>query len=137
MQKADGKATDHQQSSIGLAERMLQRAIADMAPVEEQVLHSIVAATDRRIGYEAVQANLFMLALYRDEGVGDFVSEELGNAFHHIVRAGQIKQLARTALQGHVHLWIGQGNARKRLGNMAGFCLRGSQEFAAHGRVEE
>ena len=46
----DREAADHEETSVRLAQRVLQRAVADRPSVEEKVLHPVVAAALARMG---------------------------------------------------------------------------------------
>jgi hypothetical protein len=62
-QEGDRVATRKQQSSIGLAQRVLQRAVADVPAVEKQILHPRVRAAVAGVGHEAPQVDARLAAL--------------------------------------------------------------------------
>ena len=70
MEEANRKPPGQQQSAIGFAQGVLQRAIANESAVEKQVLHPIVGPIVRRVGDMAKQPHVAVLALDGDEGRG-------------------------------------------------------------------
>ena len=65
---------------------MLQGPVADVAPVEKQILHAVVAARDARIGDIAPHLDLLILMLDRDQCVGDFISKKCADPLRPSVR---------------------------------------------------
>ena len=61
-EESDRRAAGQQQAAVGFAQRMLQRAIADVPAVQEQVLHAVVAPAVVRIRHVSGQADLAVVA---------------------------------------------------------------------------
>jgi len=138
-QERDRVAPGHQQPAIGLAQGVLQRAVANETTVEQQILHPVVRPTVGRVGHVAGQSNVAILrgAFDRDQAVGQIAAEELRDPFDPAVRDGQIEYLTVVVAQSEMDLRRGQGDSRKRLTDVAELRLRGPQKLPPHGRVVE
>ncbi len=136
-QEHDRVTPGHQQSAISLAERVLQRSITDIPSIEEQVLHPVVAAADRRVDHITRQLHVTVVAGNGNERLADLGPVKRGDPLVPALGRGQIVQRVGAVCQRHVDLRIGQGDAGERFDNVAPFGLRRAQKFSAHGRVIE
>ena len=78
-QEGDGIAAHHQQPAIRLAEGMLERPVADVPAVQEEILHSVVAAALAGMGDIARKLDFALAALDPNQIVGQFPAEQRGN----------------------------------------------------------
>ena len=136
-QEGDGKAAGHQQAAIGLAEGVLQRSVADVAAIEQQVLHAVVAAAVAGMAHVAGQPDRAAGAFDPDQGPRRLLAEQPADPLQPALRAGQLQQRPLLVAQGEVHLGQGQGDAREGLAHVAQLGLRRAEELAADRRVEE
>jgi len=116
---------------------VLERSVANAAAVEQQVLHPVIGPTVAGIGNIAFHSHLAVAALNGDQVFGQVTGKQSGNAIAPIGNGGQIVQYAVIVTQRKVDLWKGQGNAGKRLGDVAHLGRRSAQELAPHRRVVE
>ena len=65
---------------------MLQGPIADVATVEKQILHAVVAARDARIGDITPYLDLLILMLDRDQSIGNLISKKCADSLRPSVR---------------------------------------------------
>ncbi len=135
--KAHRKAAYHQQPAIGFAEGMLQGTIADKTTIEEQVLHAIIAAADCRVAGETGDANLAIIALQRNQRIGNLPSKKRGDPIGPAFRWWQIMQDLVARAEDHVNVRIGQRQAGESFGDVTPFGLRGAQKLATHGSVKK
>ncbi len=130
-------AADHQQPAVGFTKGVLQRAIADVASVEKQVLHAGVAAADRRVTDVTLNADLRIIAVDGDQGFGDFAAEERFDPVAPTMGDRQIVQRLVVVDQHEVDVRVGQRDPREGFDDVALFRLGGFQEAMANGRVEK
>ncbi len=136
-QKADWLPTREQEAAIRLAQRVLQRAVADRPAVEEQVLHPTRGAAVHRIGDVTGERDAVRLAGDFDQVVGDFLAEEGGNALPHVVHGRQVVYQPAIVREREVDVRMGERQASQRFGRVAHFGLRRAEEFVPHRGVEE
>ena len=136
-EEGDGKAADHQEAAIGLAQRMLQGPVADVPPVEKEILHPVMAAALAGMGHVAGQLHLVLDALDPNQVVGQLAAEALRDPLQPAVVGGQLENLLLVVPQGEMHLRHRQGNANERLGDVAELRHARAQKLPPHGRVEE
>ena len=135
--KGDRRAAGQQQTAIGFAQRMLQRTVADVPAVQEQVLHAVVGPAVVRIRHVSGQADLAVVAGHRNQRLADLAAEERQDAFPPAVHRRQIVDRTLVVLQREMDLRMHQGDADKRFRDVPHFGLGGAEELAPHGRVEK
>ena len=135
--KSDRGTAGQQQAAIGFAQRMLQRPVADVPAVQEQVLHAVVGPAVVRIRHVSGQADLAVVAGHRNQGLADLAAEERQDAFPPAVHRRQIVDRTVVVLQREMDLRMDQGNADKRFRDVSHFGLGGAEELAPHRRIEK
>ena len=116
---------------------MLQRAVADCAAVEEQVLHPPRRAAVHGIGDEAGERHAVAFAFDVDQVVGDVLAEEGGHALADVVDRRQVVHQPRVVREREVDVRMGEREPREGFGGVAHFGLGGAEELVPHRRVEE
>ena len=89
-QEANRLPAGEQQPAIRLAQRVLQRAVANRPAVEKQVLHPAGRPAVHRIGDEAAERHAVALAVDLDQIVGQLVAEKGGDAVADARRRRQV-----------------------------------------------
>ena len=110
-QEGDRLAADHHQPAIGLAQGVLQRPVADVPPVEKEILHPVVAAALAGMGRVAGERHLVLDALDPDQALGQFAAEEQRDPLQPAVAGGQLEDRLVVVPQREMDLRRGQGDA--------------------------
>ena len=118
---------------------MLQRPVADVPAVEEQVLHPVVAAALARMGRRSPTAAPSPSSLSTQIRFVGQISRPKNSAIRSRQSlAGGSSNTGRSLCRRVKWIrGIGQGDPRERLADVAQLGLRGAQELAPHRRVEE
>ena len=117
---------------------MLQRAIADVALIEKQILHSIVGPVDGGIDDESVDAMVTTSLLDGDQCRRRFPVRKNPQSVHSSCSVGwQIVLDFAVVHERQVDLRIGQRDAGEGFDDVTAFGLRCPQEFASYGSIEK
>ncbi len=134
-QKRDRIAPREQQPAIGLAQGVLQRAIANRAAVEKQILQAGVGPAVVGGGDKPFQPHPVVLAGNRDQVGRQVMAEKRRDPAPPIAAGRQIVERTRVVLKRAMHVRVGQRQPREGLAHVPHFGLRGAHEFAPHRRV--
>ena len=124
-----------QHVAIGLAQRMLQHAVADVAAVDEQVLPAALRGKRRPHG-EAREPDARGLGVDRRRMHDKIVTQQLLDA-HAPARRDEPMHDARVVREREAGRRMGERDAAERLLAMRPFGRLGAQELAPGRRVEE
>ncbi len=136
-QETDRLSADHQQPAVCLAQGVLQRSVADVSTVEEQVLHPVVAAADRRVTDVPGDADLAVVAVDRDQRAGDLVAEEGFDPFGPAGGRGQVVDRFVAAAEDEMDVGVAEREPGECLDQVSPFGRLGLEEPSADGGVEE
>ena len=134
-QKAQRIATDHDQSAVGFGQCVLQGAVADVAPIQKQILHSLVGSADRWVDHVATQRNIALCAVDGNQVFFDLGSVKGSNSLPPRFGGRQLVHHGVVVDQSHLNFGVGQGHPGKRFYDVPFFRLRSPQELLSNGRI--
>ena len=100
-----------------------QGPVADMSPIEKEILHAIVATADGWIACIATDFDLPIITVDRDQRLGDFSPEECFNPRRPTLGDWQVVDLFVIVGEYKVNVRVGKSKPCKRLNNVAAFGL--------------
>ena len=136
-EKSHGISAGHEQSAIGLLQRVAQAAVANPSAIDKQILQLGVAPLVSRVHDVPAQERRSLPGLERINPLTDIDPEEHSQAFVHFHSSGNLMDAFVVMSKGQVQARMSQRQSRECLADMTKLRAGRAKKGAANRRVKE